>query len=381
MIMKRVFFIAAVLFIVAAANAEAQTVNVNHFVVNNLWIAPGAYLNLDSADSYGIVRIGYPLIETYIKNGYAGGDWNGSGGISSSVAAADPNKATALALISGQDYMGYCWNSGDTPTFFGNIVHETDSLIRFTYYGDANMDGVVDENDYAFLESAVASGGPAAGYSGWVWGDFNYDGAIDDLDVNLFNKNYELNHPPLVSVATYGTLVWKGGNTANWAVGPNWDPGMVIPNRAGVKVRFGDQSSGNNIVDMVTHGETVGTITFTAASSTTIKSTGGYSLTLDNSSQPSTIDVAGSHTISAPVVLNNDAVILGPGMLSLTGGITGNQTLTVLGNLTASSIRVDTLVIGNASMAAVPEPSSIALLCTGAFGVLACAWRRERKTV
>jgi hypothetical protein len=379
MILKRVFFIAAVLFIVATANAQAQIVNVNNFVVNSLWIAPGAYLNLDSVDSYGIVRVmDISIIETYIKNGYADGEWNGSGGISSSVAAADPNKATALALVSGQDYMGYCWNSSDTPTFFGNIVNAADSLIRYTYYGDANMDGVVDVADYSYIELAIACGGPAEGYSGWVWGDFNYDGAIDDLDVNLFNKNYELNHPPLASVATYGTLVWKGGSTANWAVGPNWDFGTVIPNGAGVKVRFGDQSSGNNIVDMVTHGETVGTITFTANASTTIQSTGGYSLTLDNNGQPSTIDVAGSHTISAPVLISNDVIISGPGMLNLSGGITGNHTLTVLGNLTVSHIEVDTLIIGNVGAAAVPEPSTLALLGMGVFGLLAFAWKQRR---
>ena len=104
------------------------------------------------------------------------------------------------------------------------------------------------------------------------------------------------------------------------------------------------------------------------------KARGNFSLTLDNDGSASTIVVAGSHTISAPVILDNDAVLSGPGTLNLTGGISGNHTLTVQGNLTASSIQVDTLIIGSHA-SSVPEPGSITLFLLAIPAIL-IGWRR-----
>jgi hypothetical protein len=375
--MKKVLFVVVLSFLVTSTNANAASVTVNYFICNNLSIAYPSTLTLDSADSYGIIRsTPFFEIETYIKNGYAGGAWNGLGGINSSVAAADSNRTTSLALIGGQDYLDYCDSTGSLQ-FFGNPVQSSNSLIRYAYYGDANLDGVVDDMDYNNIEIAINSGGPAAGFSGWVWGDFNYDGLINDADLALFNRNYLSNSPSLGSAQSTPAIAWKGGSSTNWAAVANWDPNTTVPNGAGTKVRFGDQDS-TTVVDMVSHGQRVGSITFAASTNTTIKSSGGYSLTLDNNGQSSTIDVAGNQTISAPVLLDNDAIIFGPGTLHLTGGITGNHTLTVLGNLTATRILVDTLNIGNSGTSqAVPEPSTIALLLTATLGGL-LLWHRRR---
>ncbi len=97
---------------------------------------------------------------------------------------------------------------------------------------------------------------------------------------------------------------WAGGNAsgaagsaANWLVG-----GYSVshaPSGAGYNLRFGNQSAANSVVNLTSAGLTVGNITFTAGTSTTIQSTGGYSLILDNLGSPSTITVAGTHTISA----------------------------------------------------------------------------------
>jgi hypothetical protein len=93
----------------------------------------------------------------------------------------------------------------------------------------------------------------------------------------------------------------------------------------------------------------------------------------------STIDVEGTQTISAPVVMQNDVTISGDGTLSLSGGITGaGHALTVFSDLTASSIRVDSLVIGGSgAVQAVPEPGSLAMLVSIAAGG-AILWRRRR---
>ena len=195
-----------------------------------------------------------------------------------------------------------------------------------------------------------------------------------------------------------GTIDWKGGTISdptNWNVAANWNPDTAVPNGPGTKVSFGNQPAANNVVDMISQGQTVGTITFSANTSTTIQSSGGFALTLDNSGSVSTIDVEGNHTISAPVVLNNDATISGTGTLTLSGGITGSYDLEVDSNLTATSIQVDTLTIGSGatvtiqailggplalrdSLKSVPEPSTFVLLGMGTLSLLAYTWRRRK---
>jgi hypothetical protein len=129
---------------------------------------------------------------------------------------------------------------------------------------------------------------------------------------------------------------------------------------------------------MVSAGRTVGAISFTDGTSTTIQSSGGFSLTLNNDGRPSTIEVAGAHTISAPVLLANDAIISGSGVLNLSAGISGPYTLTVAGGtLSTSSIVVDTLIIGGGTAAAVPEPGMLVLTAFGIFGAIAYVWRRR----
>jgi probable HAF family extracellular repeat protein len=172
---------------------------------------------------------------------------------------------------------------------------------------------------------------------------------------------------------------WQGGNALNpsdWGKADNWNPNASVPNGPGTKVNFGNQPAAFNVVDIVSGEETVGSMTFAGMTSTTIKSSGGRRLTLDNGGSVSTISVTGTHTISAPVVLDDDAIIMGSGTLYFNGGITGNHALNVTdGYLNASNIIVNTLTIGS-PVAAVPEPSILVFLSTPSFiGLLALLGR------
>jgi autotransporter-associated beta strand protein len=154
----------------------------------------------------------------------------------------------------------------------------------------------------------------------------------------------------VVSGAQPTTIAWQGGNGAGptkWDVAANWNPNSAVPNGAGVTVTFGNQAAGNNVVDLGTSGKKVGGLIFLGMTNTTIQSSGGFSLTLDNSGQLSTIDVTGSHTIAAPVVLNNDAQISGSGTLTLSAGISGAHDLNITGSVVASGIQVSSLGIAS----------------------------------
>ncbi|MGD0517355.1 MAG: BNR-4 repeat-containing protein [Thermoguttaceae bacterium] len=189
---------------------------------------------------------------------------------------------------------------------------------------------------------------------------------------------------------------WAGGNASgatNWGLTANWTNNALPPDGKWTSVRFGNESSANNVVDMVSAGRTVGNITFTASTSTTIQSTGGYSLTLDNSGSDSTIALAGTHTIAVPVLMDNDVNVSGTGTLNLSGGISGNYALDVLsGNVTAKSVAVSTLTIGSGvtftiqaiaggplsgNLTPVPEPSALVLLAVGAL--FAAGYARLRR--
>jgi hypothetical protein len=64
-------------------------------------------------------------------------------------------------------------------------VDATSLLVEYTWYGDANLDGRVDGDDYALMDRGLARG-----LSGWVNGDFNYDGVVDAGDFLLADASY-----------------------------------------------------------------------------------------------------------------------------------------------------------------------------------------------
>jgi hypothetical protein len=65
-------------------------------------------------------------------------------------------------------------SGGLVSTFFGKSVDADSILVRDTYMGDLNLDGVIDGSDATTYGSA-----------GWEDGDFNYDAAVDSADASL----------------------------------------------------------------------------------------------------------------------------------------------------------------------------------------------------
>jgi alpha-L-arabinofuranosidase len=113
-------------------------------------------------------------INALVAGGYADGAWTGPG-IDSSAAANDSSHLTALGVILNSAGISF----DDAP------ILTTDVLVKYTYYGDANLDGVVNADDYTAINNGFSNH-----LTGWANGDFNYDGNVDGTDFTIIDNAF-----------------------------------------------------------------------------------------------------------------------------------------------------------------------------------------------
>jgi len=136
-------------------------------------------------------------ITDQIKQGYKGGTWTGPG-ITSSAAAGNPAHLTALGVI--QNNQGGASLYTFIHPFDGTTPGASDILVKYTYYGDANLDGKVDGSDYSRIDNAyLADQTDPSEYTGWYNGDFNYDGVTDGSDYTLIDNAFNTQSASLAS--------------------------------------------------------------------------------------------------------------------------------------------------------------------------------------
>jgi hypothetical protein len=127
--------------------------------------------------------------------------WNGASGITSSTAAADA--ATSLNSTS----VAYAHNGGlplvPYTNFRGQAVDPSSVLIAYTRTGDANLDGVVGNEDVTIIGANYAPGFPRPF---WALGDFDYNGFVDNGDITLLGAFYNPAATPLPAPAIGSTL-------------------------------------------------------------------------------------------------------------------------------------------------------------------------------
>jgi hypothetical protein len=68
----------------------------------------------------------------------------------------------------------------------------------FTRTGDANVDGIVNDDDVTIVGASYAPGIPKPS---WALGDFDYNGFVDDDDVTLLGAFYSPSASPLAVTA------------------------------------------------------------------------------------------------------------------------------------------------------------------------------------
>jgi len=71
-----------------------------------------------------------------------------------------------------------------TAVWVGQTVSSTDTLVMYTYGGDANLDGKLNIDDYIHIDNGITNNS-----WGWFNGDFNLDGKINIDDYVLIDNN------------------------------------------------------------------------------------------------------------------------------------------------------------------------------------------------
>ena len=154
-------------------------------VTNTLSIANAI---LDLTDNSLIVNNGdLSALSAQVEAGYNFGNWNSTSGIVSSAAAADTSHLTAVGVLLNDDGAGHpLYGSGGVLGLFSGQNPATYAvLIKYTYYGDANLDGKVDGTDYSRIDNGYLDHP-----TGWSNGDFNYDNVINGSDYTLIDNAF-----------------------------------------------------------------------------------------------------------------------------------------------------------------------------------------------
>ncbi len=149
---------------------------------------------VDVGTGYLVVRNSTPAaVAGYVAGGYAGGTWSGTG-ITSSAARTDAARLHAVGTLPNNDGSGNAlYGAGSAvPQFGGYVPLVNDVLVRYTVYGDANLDGRVDGRDYARIDAGYLSRGTL---TAWSDGDFNYDGLVDGSDYTLVDNAFNTQPP------------------------------------------------------------------------------------------------------------------------------------------------------------------------------------------
>jgi hypothetical protein len=114
-------------------------------------------------------------IKAQIGSAFNGGAWDGNG-------------ITSSNATSNTHGIGYAEAStlSSVPALFGTVDADA-VLMRLTRYGDANLDGNVNLQDFNALAANFGSTD-----ADWVQGDFNYDSMVNLQDFNRLAANFGL---------------------------------------------------------------------------------------------------------------------------------------------------------------------------------------------
>ncbi|CAN5645553.1 hypothetical protein BH09PLA1_BH09PLA1_06030 [soil metagenome] len=126
--------------------------------------------------------------QTLINSARAGGAWTGNGITSTSAKNANPRNTT-LGTMEASDFKTLYTPA--TP-FAGESIDSTAVLVKYTYYGDTDFNGVVNFDDYSRTDAGFNNS-----RSGWLNGDFDGNGVVNFDDYSLIDLAFNTQGAPL----------------------------------------------------------------------------------------------------------------------------------------------------------------------------------------
>ncbi|MEA2708457.1 MAG: lysozyme [Phycisphaerales bacterium] len=131
----------------------------------------------------------YSGVAGWIQAGSNGGAWDGASGITTTQGDA-AGGLTTLGIGEASGLFGL--EPGDTALFGAETVDATSVIVKYTYAGDANLDGFISGDDYSTIDFYVGTSA-----DGYTYGDFNYDGLVSGDDYSTIDFNFSAQGAPL----------------------------------------------------------------------------------------------------------------------------------------------------------------------------------------
>ncbi|MBC8107558.1 MAG: hypothetical protein H7Z14_13280 [Anaerolineae bacterium] len=160
---------------------------------------------LDLTNNSMIVDYGgaspYVTIRDYIATARNGGAWNGSGITSFGAFLANPRNTT-LGLLTSVEYFSIYGFGAD---YLGQNIDLNAIVVKYTYYGDTDFNGVVDFDDYSRADAGFNNN-----RTGWLNGDVDGNGIVDFDDYSLIDLAFNTQGVALRGQGVGASLVRVG---------------------------------------------------------------------------------------------------------------------------------------------------------------------------
>jgi hypothetical protein len=124
-----------------------------------------------------------------VASGYNYSAWDGPGIVTTRPQAL--LGVTTVAVATAEQVLFI--SPSETAVYAGHTVTGRSVILKYTYAGDLDLNGVVDGADYGTIDNWVQF----PGTDGYVNGDFNFDGVIDGADYGLIDNAVQLQGDPL----------------------------------------------------------------------------------------------------------------------------------------------------------------------------------------